>query len=237
MMENTKIVNQIKIKISEQEVLRYLGYGKKPIHNIHADIKRIIKEEISQSHFLLDCKGLYQLQNITSISADGMISTKQGYTFFVDEKVIDLLKNAEYLLFAIGTIGTEIEESVKTKFKQNQYMKAMVMDAAGTVAVKTVGKWLNHFIEQKSLPEGLKFSRYFEPGSGDWDIQEQKKVFEILEPEKIGVTLNTSCMMYPAKSLSWIRGMGHDLIDSYRDEFSCQYCLLDHCPFRKRNDT
>lgn len=236
-MENTKIINQIKIKISEQEVLRYLGYGKKPIHDIHSDIKRIIKKEIAQIYSLIDCKGVYQLQKITSISAVGMISTKQGYTFFVDEKVIDLLKNAEHLLFAIVTIGTEIEKTVKERFGQNQYIEAMVLDAAGTVAVKTVGQWLNHFIEQKSYQDEFKLSRYFEPGSGDWDIREQKKIFQILKPERIGVTLSPSFMMHPAKSLSWIRGMGHNLIDSYRDEFSCRYCLLDHCPFRKRNVT
>jgi hypothetical protein len=80
----------------------------------------------------------------------------------------------------------------------------------------------------------LKFSRYFEPGSGDWDIQQQKKIFNILKPEKIGVRLSPSFMMYPAKSLSWMRGSGHNLINSYRDEFSCQYCMLADCPFRKQ---
>lgn len=233
MMEKTEIIDQIKIKIDEQEVLRYLGYGKKAIHAIHPDIKRIIGEEIDQIYSFLDCRGIYQLQNIASISADGMVSTEQGYAFCVQKKVTEWIKNAEYLLFTVVTIGPEIEKAVKENFRQNQYIKAMVLDAAGTVAVKTAGKWLNHFIEQKGAQEGIKFSRYFEPGSGDWDIQEQKKVFEILKPERIGVTLNTSCMMFPAKSLSWIRGMGHYLKDSHRDEFSCQFCLQENCQFRK----
>jgi hypothetical protein len=124
---------------------------------------------------------------------------------------------------------------VKEKFNEKNYIKAMALDAAGTVAVKTVGKWLNHFIEEKNSQVGLKFSRYFEPGSGDWEIREQKQIFNILKPEKIGVTLSSSFMMYPSKSLSWIRGAGHNLINSYRDEFSCQYCLLSDCPFRKQN--
>jgi hypothetical protein len=93
---------------------------------------------------------------------------------------------------------------------------------------------LNHFIEEKNKQKGFQLSRYFEPGSNDWDIQEQKQVFTILQPERIGVTLNSSCMMQPAKSLSWIRGMGHNLVHSYRDEFSCEYCLLLNCSFRKK---
>jgi cobalamin-dependent methionine synthase I len=176
---------------------------------------------------------MYQFLDISSVSANGIIMTKQGYRFTVNKKIIDLLKNAEYLLLMVVTIGLETEKAVKEKFQHGNHIRAMVLDAAGTVAVKTAGQWLNHFIEENNSREGLKFSRYFEPGSGDWDIREQKQIFEILKPERIGITLNPSFMMNPAKSLSWIRGSGHNLINSYRDEFSCQYCLLTNCPFRK----
>ena len=152
----------------------------------------------------------------------------------VNKKMIDLLKNAEYLILMVVTIGLETEKAVKEKFQQGNHARAMVLDAAGTVAVKTAGQWLNHFIKEKYSQFGLKFSRYFEPGSGDWDIREQKQIFEILKPERIGITLNPSFMMSPAKSLSCIRGAGFNLINSYRDEFFCQYCILDHCQFRKK---
>ncbi|MFW6149656.1 MAG: hypothetical protein ACOC6D_07350 [Atribacterota bacterium] len=232
-MEKRKVINQIKIKIAEQEVLRYLGYPQKLIHGISADIKKIVREEIEQAYSLLESRGIYQFLDISSVSANGIIMTKQGYRFTVNKKIIDLLKNAEYLLLMVVTIGLETEKAVKEKFQHGNHIRAMVLDAAGTVAVKTAGQWLNHFIEENNSREGLKFSRYFEPGSGDWDIGEQKQIFEILKPERIGITVNPSFMMNPAKSLSWIRGSGHNLINSYRDEFSCQYCLLTNCPFRK----
>jgi len=233
-MEQTKIINQIKIKIDEQEVLRYLGYRNDSVHEINANIKEIIRQEITRIYSLLESKGIYQLLDLSSLSPEGIILTNRGHKFMVNKEIIDLLKNVEYLILSVVTIGPNIEKAVKEKFRQNQYLGAMVLDAAGTVAVKTVGQWLNHIIEQKSLQEGLKLSRYFEPGSRDWDIREQKKIFQILKPERIGVKLNPSLMMHPLKSLSWIRGMGYNLAHSYRDEFSCQYCLMDHCLFRKR---
>ena len=232
-MDKRKIINKIKIKIAEQEVLRYLGYPQDLIHEISTDIKKIVREEIEQAYPLLESRGIYQFLDISSVSANRFIMTKQGYQFMVNKKMIDLLKNAEYLLLMVVTIGLEIEKAVKEKFQQGNHVRAMVLDAAGTVAVKTAGQWLNHFIEEKSSRKDLKFSRYFEPGSGDWDIREQKQIFEILKPERIGITLNPSFMMNPTKSLSWIRGVGHHLINTYRDEFSCQYCMLTDCPFRK----
>lgn len=234
-MNEAEIIDNIKIKINEQEVLRYLGYQKNSIKSINKDIRKGIKEEIANIYPLLENKGIYQLLDIDSISKDGSIITEQQYEFRVNKESADLLKNAEYLLLGVVTIGFEIEKSVQEKFHSNDYMGAMALDAAGTVAVKTVGQWLNHFIEEKYSQKDLKFSRYFEPGSGDWDIREQKQIFEILNPERIGITLNPSFMMNPAKSLSWMRGAGLNLINSYRDEFSCQYCMLADCSFRKQD--
>jgi len=233
-MEKTKVIKEIKIKIAQEEVTRYLGYQKDFVTDLNSDLKEIIDEEIRQAYSLLESRGMYRLLSIKSISPEGVIFTECGYQFSVNKKVIQLFENAEYLLLAIVTIGPKLEQSIKKQFEQNQYLRAMVKDAVGTVAVKTAGQWLNHYIEERSLQEEFELSRYFEPGSGDWDIQEQQKIFQILKPEKIGVTLNSSYMMQPAKSLSWIRGMGHNLIHSYRDEFSCQYCLLENCLFRKR---
>ena len=235
-MDKRKIINKIKIKIAEQEVLRYLGYPQDLIHEISTDIKKIVREEIEQAYPLLESRGLYQFLDIISISENGIIVIEQDHKFKVSKKMIDLLKNAEYLLLMVVTIGLETEKVVKEKFQQGNHVRAMVLDAAGTVAVKTAGQWLNHFIEEENSREGLKFSRYFEPGSGDWDIREQKQIFEILKPERIGITLNPSFMMNPTKSLSWIRGAGFNLINSYRDEFSCQYCMLINCIFRKKID-
>src|SRR6056297_1320333 len=211
-MEKRKIINQIKIKIAEQEVLRYLGYPQALIHEIHPDIKKIVREEIEQTYPLLGSRGKYQFLDIISISENGIIVTEQDHKFKVSKKMIDLLKNAEYLILMVVTIGLKTEKAVKEKFRQGNHVRAMVLDAAGTVAVKTAGQWLNHFIEEENSREDLKFSRYFEPGSGDWDIREQKQIFEILKPERIGIKLNPSFMMNPTKSLSWIRGIGNHLI-------------------------
>lgn len=230
----TNVIEKIPIKISEGEVLRYLGYQKKLSLNDSSHLHKVLKEELEQAYPLLESKGIYCFLTMISISQNGVIRTGQDYQFSVNKKIINLIQNAEYLLFAVATVGAKIEEHTREWFKEGQYLKAMVWDALGTVAVKTAGQWLNHFIEKENIPRGFQLSRYFEPGSDDWDIQEQKKVFTILQPEKIGVTLNSSCMMEPAKSLSWIRGMGQNLTHSCRDEFSCDYCALPNCAFRKK---
>ncbi len=234
-MEEIKIIRKIPIKIAQEEVYRYLGAQKESSYNTQGEVQKVIREEIELSYPLMENKGIYRFLPIVSTLEDGVIITGQGYQFSVNKKILHLFQNSQYLLFAITTIGPKIEQMVKERFKENQYLKAMVLDAVGTVAVKTAGQWINHFLEEKYKEKGFQLSRYFEPGSSDWDIKEQEKVFAILKPERIGVTLNNYNMMQPAKSLSWIRGMGQNLGYSYRDEFSCDYCTLTKCPFRKNN--
>lgn len=233
-MKEKDIIKKIRIKIDEKEVLRYLGYPKDINCESFSNIKKVIKKEIGFTYSLLNSRGIYRFVIIKSISKNGVIFTSQGFYFAVNRKILDILQNAEFLLLAVVTIGPELEKKVQEKFRKKQLCEAVVLDALGTVAVKTVGQWLNHFIERTYIQDGLNFSRYFEPGSGDWSLQEQEKIFKVLKPQKIGVTLNSSYMMSPAKSLSWIRGAGHKLLNSYRDEFSCDYCLLENCRFRKK---
>lgn len=235
-MNETRIIKNIPIKIDEQEVCRYLGHKKDIACNTNLQILKIIKEGIKQAYPLLDSKGIYRIFPVKSISTDGVIKTEQSNKFFINKDTVKYFKNSQYLIFAVATIGSRIEYVIQDRFEEKQYLQAMILDAAGTVAIKTAGLWLNRFIEKENEQQGFQLSRYFEPGSGDWDIKEQKKVFTLLQPEKIGVTLNSHYMMHPTKSLSWIRGMGESIACSYRDEFSCNYCTFKKCSFRK-NDT
>ncbi len=236
-IEEIKIIKNIPIRIADEEVYRYLGDKKDSRYTGQIEIQNIIREEIEIAYPLLENRGIYRFIPIDSTSEEGVIITEQGYLFLVNKRVIRFFQNARFLLVAIATIGPKIEQVVQERFNKNQYLKAIVMDAVGTVAVKTVGQWLNHYLERKINQRGFKLSRYFEPGSGDWDIEEQKKIFDILRPEKIGVNLNSCYMMQPVKSLSWIRAMGQNLLHSYRNEFSCNYCSLSKCPFRKSDST
>lgn len=235
-MESSKIISNIKIKIIEEEVFRYLGYRKGFLQKIPLDIKNKVREEINHVDSLLDSKGIYQFLDVISISTNGNVFIAKDYTFSINREMIHLLENVELIFFALVTIGPRIEEVIKKRFDQNQYIQAVILDAVGTVAVKTLAQWFNYYIEHESSHKGYQFSRYFEPGSGDWNLREQKKIFHILEPEKIGIKLSSANMIQPTKSLTWIRGMGHNLIHSYRNEFSCQYCLRENCIFRKKSE-
>ena len=232
-MNKQKIIKNISIRIPPQEVFRYLGYKKGSIAHIDSDIKMMIHNAINRVNVVMASQAIYQKIAIQSINENGEIYLEQDHYFLFNQQKVVQLKNIQYLLFAVVTIGKEADNLIKSAFNEHDYFYAVVMDAAGTVAVKTVGQWLSHYFSKHLLSNSFQLSRVFGPGSGDWAISEQQTLFQILRPEQIGVYLNSSCMMSPAKSLSWIQGMGCNLLSKMPEDFSCKNCLLENCQFRK----
>ena len=76
----------------------------------------------------------------------------------------------------------------------------------------------------------------YSPGYCGWHISGQKKLFEVLHPEEIGITLNESYLMSPIKTVSGvlIAGPGeiHEFINSYP---FCDACRTKSCIERMRN--
>ena len=90
---------------------------------------------------------------------------------------------------------------------------------------------------QKQLPEGERLKWRFSPGYGDWDLEEQKILFPVLDcAHAIGLTLTESCMMAPVKSVTAVIGL------SSRPQQArirgCAYCALrESCVYRERGMT
>lgn len=88
---------------------------------------------------------------------------------------------------------------------------------------------------KKDISAG-NFRWRFSPGYGDWDLQEQKKVFAILKCDKIGLTLTASGMMAPVKSVTAIIGINHQspaCTGETKSKKHCGDCASHDCPYRQ----
>ena len=76
-------------------------------------------------------------------------------------------------------------------------------------------------------------TKCFSPSSGDWDISQQKNIFQIIPANKIGVKLTDSFMIIPKKSLSWAIGMGKNILKPSKDDNFHRICQVVNCQYRK----
>jgi len=228
-----KIIKNIKLKIDEEEVLRYQGYHRNKAGETSEIILQITREEIEQGYCLFEPKGIYSKVMIKNISSEGRINLENGLCLEINNSMLNLLKGTSYLAFGLSTIGNQLEEKVVELFAKNEYPKAMALDAVGTVASKFLSNYIQSVICQEAKEQNFQTTKYFSPGSGDWNISQQKNIFQIIPAGKIGVKLTESYMMIPKKSLSWVIGMGKEIIIPSKGDNSCKTCLAENCQFRK----
>jgi len=101
------------------------------------------------------------------------------------------------------------------------------LDVIGNVAVSAARKSLEKSLRIRFGLEGMSF---MSPGSlEDWPLEEQRPLFSLFGDGQtpIGVTLNSSCLMIPAKSESGI------YFPTEVPFISCQLCERKDCPGRK----
>jgi len=228
-----KIIKNIKLKIDEEEVLRYQGYHRNKAGKTGEIILEITRKEIEQGYCLFEPKGIYSKVMIRNISSEGRINLENGLHLEINNSMLNLLRGTSYLAFGLSTIGNHLEEKVAELFAKNEYPKAIALDTVGTVASKFLSNYIQSLICQEAKEQNFQTTKYFSPGSGDWNISQQKNIFQIIPADKIGVKLTKSYMMVPKKSLSWVIGIGKEIIIPSKGDDSCRTCLAENCQFRK----
>ena len=141
-----KIIKNIKLKIDEEEVLRYQGYHRNKAGKTDEMILETTRKEIEQGYCLFEPKGIYSKLMIKNISSEGRINLKNGLCLEINNSMLNLLKGTSYLAFGLSTIGNHLEEKVAELFAKNEYPKAMALDAVGTVASKFLSNYIKSLV-------------------------------------------------------------------------------------------
>lgn len=222
-----ELIKGIKVSIREEEVRRLVGYkGKRPIGNI----QDILAQEIEEGYRLIEPKAIYTQVRVKEENK-GSLVLEEGSRLSVGSG-ISLWQGAEYLGVALCTIGLALENRVSQLFTEGEYPAALMLDSVGSVAVESVGDYVNSVICQMANRLGISVGPRLSPGYGKWNLAEQRVLFSLLPGERIGVTLNEDFVMVPRKSISFSIGMGKGL-GSDRAINPCQHCGMEGCKYRR----
>jgi hypothetical protein len=227
-----KIIKDIKLKIYREEVLRYQGYSKKRVKNPNQNILQITEEEINRGYNLFKPQGIYSLIKIISFASKGRIDLENELVFRFSKSVINQLKEASHLLVGVVTIGDFLEKKVSKLFSQGEYPRALALDAVGTVAVEDFSRGVRKLARQEVKEQGFKTSRHFSPGYGGLEVSQQDIIFKNIPTDNIGVMLTKGYMMLPQKSLSWIIGVGKEMIIFSEEDNNCGNCQFKCCNYK-----
>lgn len=193
----TILTNFPDLPFSREEALRYLGYrGVAADENLLALLEEMRQEVKAE---LIPAAALQE----ETVERKGEELTI-GKIVTASRSLGRNLKDCKKAVLFGATAGVGIDRLL-IRYAKISPLKEALVQAAGAVYVEAVADMVCRFIAEKN-PNSDMVAR-FSPGYGDFPLSYQTDFFSALPLNKIGITLNSSLIMSPSKSVTAIVGL------------------------------
>ncbi len=223
------ILNIIKIMIEARmtdlnynEILMYLGHrGQEVTPEVDAQIRKCMEDVRRYAEPRL----VYSRLPVS----DGEVA---GFSCMGEDMREILMPCREAVLLAV-TLGAGMEQAIRQR-EVKDIGEAFILDACASVAAENVCDRFEESMRGELAEEGLYLTSRFSPGYGDFPIECQKYLCDVLNTSRrIGLTVTESSILVPRKSVTAVMGIA-DTPQELRKR-GCEACnLFLHCTYRKR---
>ncbi len=138
----------------------------------------------------------------------------------------------EAVLLAV-TLGAGMEQEILHR-EVTDMAEALILDACASVAAENVCDRFEESLRGELAEEGLYLTSRFRPGYGDFPIEYQQALCDVLNTaRRIGLTVTEHSILVPRKSVTAVMGIS-DAPQELRKR-GCEACsLFLDCSYRKR---
>ncbi len=182
---------------------------------------------------------LYELSTprgiISEISLPGFSLVYYGEGKNEKDTPLDcIFRKADNLALFAVTLGERISQKITGLFSSNRADLGYALDTLASESTEKTAEMLerryfDYLTGTRKTDSSTRVLRY-SPGYCGWHISGQKKLFQYLHPEKIGITLTEGFIMQPIKSISGVMIAGRKEIHHFKDDFPfCKKCREHLC--------
>ena len=209
----TILVDHIPVKVTKEDVLRKLGMPAD--HRYGSDIEKVIAE----AETIANAKLLYAEAKIEARTED---TVTIGGVVFKGRDLADALKDVDTVYPYICTCGRELNDYA---MNCKDLVKMLYLDYIAHFYLLQSSVELSDRVDNQLGTRSMCMT----PGSFDnWELKENIPIFMLLNKgEGMGIMLNETGIMYPAKSVAGIRFKAPFCEDR------CAICLKKDCGNRK----
>ena len=207
-----------------RETYRYLGLGG---HEPDAATRALAED------CLAELKGVITPRQISRTFPLALTGTRCDLTCFAVESA-NLAKNLAGCergrLFA-ATLGPGPDRLLR-KYGHLSPARSVVLQAASAALIEAYCDELNETWRKEAKEEGFFLRPRFSPGYGDFPLESQRLICEVLRTGKtVGITLTDALLMMPSKSVTAVIGMAKT--DAGCLSAGCEVCTKTDCAFRR----
>ncbi len=226
------VIRDIPLSLKAREVLRRVGFGN--YSGIRPEIKSLVSELLAgvKNAHLLEPAVAHEVYPLTKTSHRQL--SLDGNAVADGSLLSSLLPEAKELAVVVGTIGPRLEKQVTDYSSRGEPLRAVLLDGIGSAAVDSLAQEACRFVADEASSRGYQLGSPINPGMPDLPIVKQRHLLEMVPAQEIGVSLTSSGMMVPRKSVSMVIGIGPQVATWTRVEVCARCSLGKTCPYRIR---
>lgn len=122
--------------------------------------------------------------------------------------VVKILDGAVEIALLAVTLGPAWDVALDELAAANEPAEAWFLDALGTAMADRAARAAEDRIAGDMAREGLRRTRRYRPGYGDWGLEAQGELCALAGADRIGVRVNEAFALLPRKSVTGIVGFG-----------------------------
>lgn len=218
--------------ISVDSVARYFGGNRyKPDAQTAARIQHCIQA----ASRLATPRATYSLHKVSQAISETQLMLANGTRISVPEC---LEASASQLVgIVVGTLGADLEKHCRDLAARGEVYQSTLFDAVGTATLDLLTEEVSRIIAHKGASSGLAPGPRFAPGIDGYPLEHQHLLFQIADHTSIGVSLNSSAIMVPAKSISFFQTLLLRAGPTKRLKNKCSQCRMADCQYRMAHTT
>lgn len=204
-MDSVIFLEKISIDPPREKIYQRLGYKKKTTA-ISAKQLKETELYINEASSFISLRGNFSRLKINHNDGEKIILSED--LIFHSRKLSVFLRDCKEAVLMGATAGNTIMDAIKKKTGQNDLATAVVYDATASEMTDAALDWLMNYINRILRRESkYLLPRRFSAGYADFNLENQKIIYEHLQMKTIGVTITPNFILIPEKSVTAISGI------------------------------
>jgi hypothetical protein len=195
----------IPIEVPLKMILTRLGYrSRKTV--LSAGQRDKLEQTIGDSFALCEAQGCWRRVTIIEKNEDEVVLA--GNRVLKSRSLATLLSHSDAVVLMATTVGPDIVEAAADAVARGDGATAVILDAVGGQSADAAMNWINAFVRSRLSRRAERLtSQRFSPGYGDFSLDNQALFFDLLELERLGLSLTSRAMLVPEKSVTAVAGI------------------------------
>ena len=195
----------ITVPLPKARIYKRLGY-KEGITKLPPDQQRQVEQHIEEGAALISLKGVALRLSITEHNVPRIVFSNN--VEFNSKHLCSWLERCKEAVFMGATAGKDIIDAIKKDSAEGSLTQGVIYDAVASEVTDASLDWIMDYFNRELRRENKQLdTKRYSAGYGDFSLENQKAIYEMLKLERLGVSITDSYILVPEKSVTAVSGV------------------------------